>query len=944
MSSSEKEASLPKLLSALAVGARAVRSLPDNEDDLAYHMAFSEFSSSCGELESQVSELVLDTLQHVDVDTDMDDLGLWEKCAEACEWLLERVEIYMIQPSTLQLVRSTALERSRKGWDTIKSSLIDMEKSQVTYQICIENARTQPFCPAVYDPKPYHVQMNLPLPQLSGHGYTFLSESKNNSNDSFIAPSVHYPHAYQEEIESFQYRDWQMKVHSSSQTNDIVERNPIIVWIDTLEQLQSLVQTINQLVLEHDHVEIAVDLEAHSFRSFSGLTCLMQLHVQDTDYLIDVLKLHSYINQCMAPVFANPDILKVMHGADSDILWLQRDFGIYIVNMFDTGRAARLLPHITSASLANLIQSYVGITVDKKHQLSDWRQRPLPPDMLHYAATDTLYLLEIYDQLKYELDKCPQTSIIDVLDRSKQVCLLRYCGPDLFDPLGYTKFTKHSKWSKTQEATLAQLYDWRDSTARQHDESIQYVCENGSLLRLAKHAPTTLEALQTVLQPIPPLVLQYAQAILPIIIASTEQHNKKKNKITTLPPNAFFKPAHGTPANSITETPQTRRALPSPVLPTEALYKQAGWMTPMLAPKDNDDDHDDDNEETTSNVVGMHCENKDYNSNPSFSLHSLNNGSGSVDGKGAAMHNRINVEKECRLAQQAAVRVRWEIQTNSSHLLGFGMTFEERKDATTNDEGVENGTDEKVEEYSIPKSIKEIYQISNRNRKKYKKAVPLPIECDEETTKTLDVDSLEGAEAILSSRGFDLGNGKSSSTKKQKTDDDQEEEEDATTKTSKNATNTNDNIKEKDIELMTEIGWIKNKEEADVLVASTSSKNHSITPEEVNNSKNNGKAQQDKKTVHESKSASRVASTHSKPSIGAYDPKATRGSNPFFAGAALTGGALAHGDGSRDGNRDGNRGGRKGAHSKRKKSSDNKGSCPQYPNTKDRNSKTYIYK
>ena len=24
-------------------------------------------------------------------------------------------------------------------------------------------------------------------------------------------------------------------------------------------------------------------------------------------------------------------------GADSDIIWLQRDFGIYVVNLFDTG-------------------------------------------------------------------------------------------------------------------------------------------------------------------------------------------------------------------------------------------------------------------------------------------------------------------------------------------------------------------------------------------------------------------------------------------------------------------------------------------------------------------------------------------------------------------------------------------------------------------------------
>ena len=32
--------------------------------------------------------------------------------------------------------------------------------------------------------------------------------------------------------------------------------------------------------------------------------------------------------------------LQVLHGADSDILWLQRDFGLYVVNMFDTGQVS----------------------------------------------------------------------------------------------------------------------------------------------------------------------------------------------------------------------------------------------------------------------------------------------------------------------------------------------------------------------------------------------------------------------------------------------------------------------------------------------------------------------------------------------------------------------------------------------------------------------------
>ena len=63
-----------------------------------------------------------------------------------------------------------------------------------------------------------------------------------------------------------------------------------------------------------------------------------------------------------------------MHGADQDIEWLQRDFGLYIVNMFDTGQAARVL-QLARFSLAFLLKEYCGIAADKQYQLADWRLR-----------------------------------------------------------------------------------------------------------------------------------------------------------------------------------------------------------------------------------------------------------------------------------------------------------------------------------------------------------------------------------------------------------------------------------------------------------------------------------------------------------------------------------------------------------------------------------------
>lgn len=53
--------------------------------------------------------------------------------------------------------------------------------------------------------------------------------------------------------------------------------------------------------------------------------------------------------------------------------------------------------------LAFLLQSYCGVLADKKYQLADWRVRPIPREMMHYAREDTHYLLYIYDCLRQEL-------------------------------------------------------------------------------------------------------------------------------------------------------------------------------------------------------------------------------------------------------------------------------------------------------------------------------------------------------------------------------------------------------------------------------------------------------------------------------------------------------------------------------------------------------------
>jgi ribonuclease D len=49
-------------------------------------------------------------------------------------------------------------------------------------------------------------------------------------------------------------------------------------------------------------------------------------------------------------------------------------------------------------NLSNL--KFVGITICKKRQVSNWERRPLKPTQLHYGIVDSYILVIIYEELK----------------------------------------------------------------------------------------------------------------------------------------------------------------------------------------------------------------------------------------------------------------------------------------------------------------------------------------------------------------------------------------------------------------------------------------------------------------------------------------------------------------------------------------------------------------
>lgn len=57
--------------------------------------------------------------------------------------------------------------------------------------------------------------------------------------------------------------------------------------------------------------EIAVDLEHHRHRSFSGFVCLMQISTRHDDFIVDTLTLREELEE-LNVFFTDPGILKVV--------------------------------------------------------------------------------------------------------------------------------------------------------------------------------------------------------------------------------------------------------------------------------------------------------------------------------------------------------------------------------------------------------------------------------------------------------------------------------------------------------------------------------------------------------------------------------------------------------------------------------------------------------
>jgi ribonuclease D len=175
--------------------------------------------------------------------------------------------------------------------------------------------------------------------------------------------------------------------------------DPNFTLVNTAERMTSCIRDL----VENKPTELAFDLEGYCKSKDLQLTCLIQLATNDgREYVIDVLA--EGVWDCvggLSIIFSDASVVKIGHGIGGlDVQSLHRDFGIFVVNAFDTHEAAKAL-RLKEKGLAKICRHYgmpfggEYISLKDEYQNCDWTRRPLTVPMIQYGRYDVRYLPKI---------------------------------------------------------------------------------------------------------------------------------------------------------------------------------------------------------------------------------------------------------------------------------------------------------------------------------------------------------------------------------------------------------------------------------------------------------------------------------------------------------------------------------------------------------------------
>jgi ribonuclease D len=241
--------------------------------------------------------------------------------------------------------------------------------------------------------------------------------------------------------------------------------------------------------LRHED-RIGIDTEFMRERTYFAQLCLVQVATRGAIFFVDPLE-----DPALEGVWdALLDRAWVLHSGRQDIEVIYQGTRRMPASLFDTQVAAALLGFAPQTGYANLVRELFDADLAKSHTRADWTRRPLPQNMLEYAAEDVEYLLDACDILEARLKEK------DRLDWALEdsAALL---DPGLYevDPgqaEARLKGARNLKGRPRRAAVL--LARWREQRALDADRPRQWILKDSVLLAIAQSNPRNEATLASV--------------------------------------------------------------------------------------------------------------------------------------------------------------------------------------------------------------------------------------------------------------------------------------------------------------------------------------------------------------------------------------------------------------------------------------------------------------
>ncbi len=238
---------------------------------------------------------------------------------------------------------------------------------------------------------------------------------------------------------------------------------------------------------------VTVDTEFMRESTYWPDLCLIQIANSEEAAAIDPKAKDIDLTPLLDLLVDNPDVLKVFHAGGQDLEIVHNLTGKTPHPMFDTQIAAIAVGMGEQIGYSNLVESLLGIKLDKGARFTDWARRPLDKRQIDYAIGDVTYLAELFPRM---LDKLRKTGRGGWLDNEME----RLCDPASYanEPdLAWTRIRLPSRKAEVL-GRLKAIAAWREREARSKNLPRGRIAKDETLADLASHPPKTQSDLSRV--------------------------------------------------------------------------------------------------------------------------------------------------------------------------------------------------------------------------------------------------------------------------------------------------------------------------------------------------------------------------------------------------------------------------------------------------------------